>query len=143
MIKPLRALVVIADGEHARWVEPSDHGSGFVTVSRRHAHGHHAAGHPVGVVVEGAARSTTGDRDLASRKHHEAFGREIAETLNQEAAAGKFQRLALVAPARMRTAIASHLTGAAEAALIGSLDKDLTKTPDHDLSGWLNTLLFG
>lgn len=142
MIKPLRTLVVIADGEHARWVEQSPRGAGFVTISDRRAPGR-SAGHPVGVVVEGSSRSTTGDPSLAGRKQHEAFGREIADALNSEAAAGEFERLALVAPARMQQSIVGHLTGAAKAALIGSLDKDLTKTPDHDLTGWLTPLLFG
>ena len=76
------------------------------------------------------------DTDIAARRR-EDFGRELAEHLNAEVARGRYDRLALVAPARMLREIRAHTSKAAQINTVAQLDKDLTKVANHDLDRWL------
>ena len=143
MTAHLKIQFVVADGARARWVKRSEVADDFVTVRELHAE-HKAGGHPQGVVFgsEGQ-RFSVQEGDAAVKKHHEAFARQVADTLNHEAAAGAFERLAIVAPAHTLTAIAEHLNTGAKAKLVNTLAKDLSKTPDHELGQWLRHLELG
>lgn len=128
MTAHLKILFVIADGVHARWVSRSHEGSeDFHTVRELRA-AHPAAGH---------------ESNEAVRRAHDSFGREVAEALNAAANHGEFEKLALVAPSQVLTAITAHLNPKAKADLVHSLAKDLIKTPDHELGAWLRTLELG
>jgi protein required for attachment to host cells len=141
MSKPLRTEFIIADGGRARWVRRSETADDFTTEREILAAApDHAP--PQGVVFESSSgqRFGVGGRKSAAHIHAEKFAEEVAEVLNAEAAAGKLDRLALVAPSRTLNAIRGHLTGPARAALARTLAKDLTKTPDHELGEWLRRL---
>lgn len=144
MIKHHKIQFVVADGARARWVQRSKNADDFVTLKETKAE-RRAAGHPQGVVFEGVSgrRFTVEESQGAVRQHREAFAREVADTINADAAQGSFERLAIVAPARTLSAITHHLTTTARALLIKTLDKDLSKTPDHELGTWLRPLELG
>ena len=59
-----------------------------------------------------------------------------------QAAQGAFDRLALVAPPRILSAIRDRMSVGASAKLARTLAKDLTKAPDHELGAWLGALDF-
>lgn len=64
----------------------------------------------------------------------------MAEAINVQAAAASFDRLSIVAPARVLAAINRRLTVAASRKLGKTVAKDLTKIPDHELKAWLRPL---
>lgn len=136
MHAPPKTHFIIANGEHARCVERSERG--FVTLHEITAGHHH---HPAGakrVVHQSATPQRHGadEEDVAARRR-EDFGRELAGHLNAEVAAGRYDRLAIVAPARMLREIRSHLSKAAQVNVVAQLDKDLTKVANHELDRWL------
>jgi protein required for attachment to host cells len=141
MTKPLRTQFVIADGGRARWVSRSAEADVFVT-SKQLAAEPRPEGGPQGVVFESSAgqRFSVEERDSAVRAHRMHFAQTVADEINTEAARQAFDRLAVVAPARVLSAIRQRLSGLASARLARTLAKDLTKTPDHELGTWLRSL---
>jgi protein required for attachment to host cells len=141
MPKPLRTRFVIADGARARWVRRSEAADDFTTMKQMEAEPAQTGG-PQGVVFEGSTgqRFSVEERDSAARQHRLRFAQDVADTINVEAARGEFDRLALVAPARVLSAIRQRLSTVASARLAHTLAKDLTKTPDHELGAWLRRL---
>jgi protein required for attachment to host cells len=140
-VRPLNTHFVIADGARARWVKRSDQADDFVTV-RELVAGPEPRGEPDGVAFasRGGQRFNIGEKKDAIRQRKLRFAEEVAEAINAEAAAGGLERLAVVAPARMLGAIRQRLGPEASARLVQTLSKDLTKTPDHELGGWLRRL---
>lgn len=144
MTKPLRTQFVIADSGRARWVRRSDQSHDFVTMRELKAERPVGDVQDPGVMISGLYGRRTGLRDtgLSINKARDEFAAEIAAALEAEAERGEFERLAVVAPVRTLNAIRKHLSGAAGKAMAASLAKDLTKTPDHELGGWLEPLEF-
>jgi len=144
MTTHLQIQFVIADSSRARWVNRSKTADDFITAKELHAEPL-ITGDPQGVVFEASSgqRFNVQEGDEAAKKHHAVFARQVADALNAQAAAGAFERLALVAPTRTLSAITEHLNGAAKAKLVNTLAKDLTKTPDHELGHWLRPLELG
>ena len=140
-MKPLNTQFVIADGARARWVKRSDHADDFVTIKELSASSEPVR-HPQGVAfaTHSSQRFNTEEKADAVRLHKLRFAEEVADAINAEAVAGKLERLAVVAPARMLGAIRQRLCPEANARLAQTLSKDLTKTPDHELGGWLRRL---
>jgi protein required for attachment to host cells len=140
-MKPLRTRFVIADGSRARWVSRSERADDFVTMKELKA-ASIAAGEPEGVVFEGGSgqRFNVEEKSDAVRMRHLRFAQEVADAINAEAAEREFDRLAVVAPARVLGAIRQRLSATANARLAKTLAKDLTKTPDHELGAWLRNL---
>lgn len=127
---------VIANGDHARCVERGEHG--FITLHEMSASEHYAPDHPRRVVQESATSARHGGNEVdVQGRRREDFARELAEHLSNEAKAGKFERLALVAPARMLGALRDALTEPARSKLVKEISKDLTKVANHDLDEWL------
>jgi protein required for attachment to host cells len=141
MIKPLRTEFIIADGARARWVRRSDEADDFVTVRELFA-SEPQRSHPEGVVFEGHSgqRFNVEARDTVSSQRRLRFAEDLAREINAEAQAGRLERLAVIAPPRMLSAIRQRLGPSAAAMLARTLGKDLTKTPDHELGGWLRRL---
>ena len=141
MVHPLRTQFVIADAGHARWVVRSEAAeSDFVTVDQRQAPLKPRRS-PQGAAFDSSGqRYNIEERSDAAREHRFRFAHEVADAINAQAAGGGLNRLVIVAPARMLSAIRRDLSPQARAKLAGSLAKDLCKTPDHELKGWLQAL---
>jgi protein required for attachment to host cells len=140
-----KLIFLLADGAHARFVEQTPETGAYVTVrsmdgserietlraeqrdeapGRTHesfGYGSHAVG-----------------REDAYRRAKAAFAADVAKTLNHMLAQGDFDGVVLVAPARLRKTLRAGMTS--RTAVVRELAKDLTKTPDHELGGWLNPL---
>lgn len=79
----------------------------------------------------GTARSTTGD--ATSSADRRAFAAELAAGLERALARGAFERLVLVAPARMLADLRRELSGAVARTVVDAAPKDLTKLPQAEL----------
>jgi protein required for attachment to host cells len=141
--------VVIADGERAR----------FLGVTPRGVfHTHHVLESPSAhkrSAELGTSRpvrsceSATGTRHTITRKHdlHDMEKRRFAERVAHEiercGAEGAFDRLVLVAPAHTMREIRGRLDATTSAKIVGKLQKDLTKVPDHELGTHLEEWAIG
>jgi protein required for attachment to host cells len=108
--------IVIADGEHARFVragkEPHFHTvETFRGPSRTHGGGH---------------------QDPHEAAKH-GFARQLAVRVDTLVAQEAFDDLFLVAPAHVLKDVRTHLGAAAAAKLKLAIQKDLTRIPDGDL----------
>lgn len=109
-----RLLFVIADADHVRFVRPAEADHTLHSYSRvLPQEGHHGGAHH--------AHGTDKDK----------FPLWVATQLNEDAAS--FDALVLVAPSPRLATIKGHLSHEAAVKVIGSLDKDLSHVPDHDL----------
>ena len=63
----------------------------------------------------------------------ERFIRLIGEQVNTASGRDEFDELLLVAPPRALHELRGALDVATQAKLVGTLEKDLVKTPDHEL----------
>jgi protein required for attachment to host cells len=139
MAKPLTLWIAIADGEHARFVQP-DSNHTIRTLSALDSASAHLRSHDIGADRPGRsfesasmAHHAVGERHDPHRQAKDQFVRLVAERLNAAAAAGEFDELLLVAPPRALHELREALDDKTAKKLIGSLEKDLVKTPDHEL----------
>jgi len=141
MIKPLRTAFLVADNGRARWLSRTDAGHDLETIAEIHAEAA-SPSHPTGVVFESSTgrRSTIAERNDAVRERRSRFATRLAEDINHKVDHHQVERLVLVAPARMLTVMMGALSPAAKQKLAGSIAKDLTKTPNHELDTWLRPL---
>jgi protein required for attachment to host cells len=141
MTKPLKTHFVLADGAHARWVERSHDADDFVTIRELKGEAHYR-GAPTGVSFDSHSGRPSNIEPRTSQASHERdrFAAEVAEAINAQAVDATYDRLSIVAPARVLAAIKKHLTGAASRKLGKTIAKDLTKVPDHQLKAWLRPL---
>jgi protein required for attachment to host cells len=143
VLRPRDLLIAIVDGEHARFVRPGPNNtlhrdSAFDSIS---AHKQSAA---LGSDHPGASFHTGSSAAHAERPRHDLhrmekgkFAHLIGDELNAAAARAEFYELVIVAPAHVVTSILDRLDVATRATLIGTLKKDLVKTPDHELWPYL------
>jgi protein required for attachment to host cells len=131
---------LIADGEHARFVE-ADVNHVLRTVRSFDSTSAHLASHDIGSDRPGRSfeSATPGSHGLAPRhdphKLEEAkFAHFVADAAASAAGESAFDRLVLVAPAHCLHAIEDALDAHTAAMVTGRLAKDLVKTPDHELS---------
>jgi len=66
------------------------------------------------------------------------FSRQMAHEINRASAQGAFDHLVLVAPPHTMNGIRDELDTTTAAKVLGSLQKDLTKVPDHELASHLD-----
>ena len=139
MNKP-KLWYLIADGGRARFVERDEQGAYRTVVSF--------------VAAELHARSSDLGRDRPPRvkesanvaRHaveprrdlHEAAKQDfialVAEQIAAEHGNGRFDSLMLVAPPKVLTELKQKLSKPMAGLVVGDLQKDLTKVPDHDLT---------
>jgi hypothetical protein len=135
-----KVRIVLASGARARWVERVRDEKDLITLGEiEPSFAPHHKG-PAFVSFESAApgmRHGVGERGEARRRREE-FAAQIAETLNRQDADDEYQRLVLVAPARLLRAIRDHLSDGARSKIRLELAKDLTKKANHDLRTWLH-----
>lgn len=132
-------LILIADGEHARFVRPAaDHA--LHTQEAIDSPAAHQRSADLGSDRPGAAFHSTSTAHHAVAPRHdphdlakEHFAKDLAARLNQAAAQDAFAALVLVAPPHTLATIQAGLDATARGRVVGALDKDLVKTPDHEL----------
>jgi protein required for attachment to host cells len=136
MHAPPKVRFLIANAQTARIIEPAERG--FITLEEIDAKSHHRAKHQRATVHQcgGFSQHGAGETDEHARKR-ENFAEDLAGRINTSEAAGEFERLALVAPARMLSELRRHLSAACTKRIVTEIDKDLTKVAVHDLSRWL------
>lgn len=130
---------VIADGGHARFVMPASdnalHTVEAVNSTTVHKHDRDLVSDRPGRSFESG---TTGRHAYTPRTDpHELakdqFTRAVARRVNEDSAASVFNELVIVAPAHVLSELTDGLDAPTRAKLLGSLAKDLVKTPDHEL----------
>lgn len=135
--------IAIADGEHARFVQP-DENNELRTVASLDSASAHLRSRDIGSDKPGRSFESSGGAHHAVGQHHdlhamekERFAQAIAEQLNLASAREEFSQLLLVAPPRALRELREALDPVTRAKLVGTLEKDLVKTPDHELSSHL------
>jgi protein required for attachment to host cells len=134
-----RLCFVIADGGHARFVRPASDNAlqTFEAVDSTDVHKRDQD-----LVSDRPGRafeSGTAGRHAYSQRHdpHEMakdrFTHSVARRLNEHSAADAFNELVLVAPSHVLSELTDALDTTTGAKLLGTLAKDLVKTPDHEL----------
>ena len=142
MKKP-RLWYVIADGGRARFVERDEDGA-FRTLSSFVSTELHKSAHELGRdrparVKESAspARSAIEPRRDLHEAAKDDFIRTVADMLGSELKDGKYDELVLVAPPGVISELKASLTKPTAKIVVKELHKDLTKVPDHELTGHL------
>jgi len=131
---------LVTDNAHARWVRRSGASEDFVTVEELTVEPAPRP-HPQGVAFEsGGGRFNVEEKRGAVGRRRYRFADTLAEAINHKTAHHQIQRLSLIGPPRTLAAIRRRLTPEAQAVVVGTLHKDLTKTPDHELGVWLNAV---
>ncbi|HEU0018473.1 MAG TPA: host attachment protein [Methyloceanibacter sp.] len=143
-MKKARLWYVIADGGRARFVERDDQGA-FRTLSSFVSAELHTGAHELGRdrparVKESAspARSAVEPRRNLHEAAKEDFIGTVANTLAAELKDGKFDELVLVAPPGLVAELKGSLSKPTAEIVVKELHKDLTKVPDHELTGHLS-----
>ena len=139
MARPLTLRIVIADGEHVRFVQP-DAANTLRTIGSFDSATAHLRSRDMGSDRPGrafesgvSARHAVGQRHDLHAMEKEKFVRLVGEQINAAAGQNEFDELLLVAPPRALGELRDALDAAAQAKLVGMLEKDLVKTPDFEL----------
>ena len=139
-MKHAKVWYVIADGGRARFVERDENGA-FRTVLSFVAADLHKRSRELGLdrparVKESAntARHAIEPRRDLHNAAKEDFVKLVAEQLDAERARGQFDKLVLVAPARVLAQLKDELSKPIAEIVVSDLQKDLTKIPDHYLT---------
>ncbi len=132
-------LIVVADGEHIRFVRPAEDNAlhSEATLDSTAAHLRSAdlgTDRPGGSFHSDAtAHHALSPRHDPHAMEKEKFAHLIAGQLNEAAAREAFGELVIVAPAHTLNAIRAKLERAAVSKIVGTLARDLIKTPDDEL----------
>ena len=144
-MKRAKLWYVIADGGRARFVEHDDQGV-FRTLSSFVSTELHKSTHELGRdrparVKESAtpARHAVEPRRDLHEAAKDAFIRTVATELAAQLKDGKFDELVLVAPPGVIAELKDALSKPIAKLVVEELQKDLTKVPDHELTGHLST----
>jgi protein required for attachment to host cells len=136
--------IVVSDGEHARFVTPAPKRA-FHTQRVLDSPSAHLRSFDLGTDRPSRSmESATGIRHAIASKHdlHEMekrkFAHQVAHEINRASAQEAFDDVVLVAPAHTLNEIRNELDATTAAKLIGSLQKDLIKVPDHELAPHLH-----
>ena len=144
-MKKAKLWYVIADGGRARFVERDEQGA-FRTLSSFVSTELHKSTHELGRDRPARVKeSATPARHAVEprRDLHEAAKDDFIRTVATELAAqlkdGKFDELVLVAPPGVIAELKDALSNPTAKLVVKELKKDLTKVPDHELTGHLST----
>jgi protein required for attachment to host cells len=142
-MKKTKLWYVIADGGRARFVERDDNGA-FRTVASFVSTELHERSSDLGLDRPARVKESMGPTRHAiepRRDLHEAakedFVRLVADELDIGHGRGQFDQLVLVAPPGVLTELKKALSKPMALLVVNDLQKDLTKIPDHDLTGHL------
>ena len=144
-MKRAKLWYVIADGGRARFVARDEQGA-FRTLSSFVSTELHKSTHELGRDRPARVKeSATPARHAVEprRDLHEAAKDDFIRTVATELAAqlkdGKFDELVLVAPPGVIAELKDALSKPIAKLVVEELQKDLTKVPDHELTGHLST----
>lgn len=144
-MKRAKLWYVIADGGRARFVARDEEGA-FRTLSSFVSTELHKSTHELGRDRPARVKeSATPARHAVEprRDLHEAAKDDFIRTVATELAAqlkdGKFDELVLVAPPGVIAELKDALSKPIAKLVVEELQKDLTKVPDHELTGHLST----
>jgi protein required for attachment to host cells len=139
MARPLTLRIVVADGEHARFLEP-DADNVLRTVGSLDSASAHLRSRDIGADRPGRsfesranAHHAVGQRHDLHAMEKERFVRLVADQVNEAADCNEFDELLVVAPPRALQELCDMFKPATRAKLVGTLEKDLVKTPDSEL----------
>jgi protein required for attachment to host cells len=139
MPRPLTLRIAIADGEHARFVQP-DADNVLRTIGSLDSSSAHLRSRDIGSDRPGrsfesgtTARHGVGQRHDLHAMEMEKFVRAVGDQLNVASGRDEFDELLIVAPPRALHELREALDAATQTKLVGALEKDLVKTPDHEL----------
>ncbi|MDR3529156.1 MAG: host attachment protein [Rhodopila sp.] len=132
-------MIVVADGEHVRFVRPAEDNALHSDTALDSVSAHKRSS-DIGSDHPGAAMHTGSSAHHALAPRHdpkalekEEFAHLVAHELNAAAARDAFDELVVVAPAHTLHAIREALDTRTEARVVGTLAKDLVNTPDSEL----------
>lgn len=144
MVKHRKLWIVVADGEHARFVTPAPKRAfhSHRVFESPSAHKHSAelgTDRPVRSFESATAtrHAITPKQDLHEMEKRR-FAGQVADEINRGSAQNAFDHLVLVAPAHTLHEIRERLDATTSAKMVGTLQKDLTKVPDHELAAHLD-----
>jgi protein required for attachment to host cells len=139
MARPLTLWIAIVDGEHARFVQP-DGDNALHTMRSLDSVSAHLRSRELGSDRPGrsfesatTAHHAVGQRHDLHEMEKEKFARLVAGEISAAASRDDFDELLIIAPVRTLHELREALNEAAGTRLVGTLEKDLVKTPDHDL----------
>lgn len=138
-MRAAKTLYIVADGGRARYVEHVGprHFATFRLITSEHLHDKGAAlsDDRPGRVQESAnvTRHAIAERIDPRDKVEAEFIRSLGENLSKDDTIAAYERLVLVAPAKLQRLLRASLSPALSAKLFKCLNKDLTKVPDGDL----------
>ncbi len=139
MARPLTLRIVIADGEHVRFVQP-DVDNVLRTIGSLDSASAHLRSRDIGTDRPGRSFESSGGAHHAVGPRHDLHELEkqrfvhlIGEQISAASERGEFDELLLVAPPRALSELREALNAATQVKLVGTLEKDLVKTPDHEL----------
>lgn len=139
-MKHARIWYVIADGGRARFVERDERGA-YRTVLSFVAADMHKRTRDLGLDRPARVKESANSARHAvepRRDLHEAAKEDFIALVAQEIEAGhgrdQFDSLVLVAPPGVLTELKNNLGKPLATLVVGDLQKDLTKVPDHDLT---------
>ena len=134
-----RLLIAVADGEHVRFVRPAADNAlhGVASLDSVAAHKQSSdlgSDHPgASFHSDSTAHHAMAPRHDLHQLEKAKFARIVADQLNQASTQDTFDELLIVAPAHILAELREHLDASTNAKVIGTLAKDLIKTPDDEL----------
>lgn len=141
-MKPVSTLIVIADGENARFFRHAKPGAGLVAdpsldMSEKHQPSHDMGEARPGRTYQshGAARSGMEPRSDPHEQAEVQFAHALAHHLDALMAADAADRLVIAADPKTLGVLRKALSPQTAGKLAATLGKDLVKTPVHDLPG--------
>ena len=147
-MKPMRTLVLIADGARARILENLGPGHGLTAVDGMVFHGDHSATHDLVSDREGRSFSSHGPGRSAYEPHTDPhrglktkFAHQLAETLARELEHKNYDRLIIVAAPGTLGDLRTALSAQVRAKVVGEIAQDLTKIPNGEVGGHLKDVL--
>lgn len=147
-MKPVLTWVLIADGGHAKVLETDGTRSGLkaqadmamsVDLPRTHDIVSDRGGR--NYESQGNTRHATGDSFDPHRELKRAFARKVGKALEGKLAAGRFDRLVVVAPPPALGDLRAALPKKVRAKVVAEIAHDLVKTPHNRIWPHLETVL--
>lgn len=147
-MKPARTWILIADGAHARVLEAVGKGAPLAEVPAMRRVVELSPSHDLGDDRPGRTHESVGATRHAMeptsdphREQKRRFAQDLAETLGRELAAGRYDRLVVVAPPVTLGDLRAALPAQVGKVVAGEVAKDLTKIPDHDIARHLGDVV--